>query len=138
MGATKFELFESDICELTALFKSIAHPARLKMMLLIAESLEGQISTEDIASQIDLSQSTISYHLKHLKDVGIVESKIVSLRKVSIQVYRIQHKALKKVIDSLEIMLNKMESKSDPNFVSLSKFYSKFRDFHFGSSILQV
>ena len=64
---------EADI-ELAALAKAIAHPARIKIMRLLARR-DGCICG-DIVDGLDLAQSTVSQHLKMLKDAGLIRGDI--------------------------------------------------------------
>lgn len=138
MGATKYELFENDICELSTLLKSISHPARLKAILLIADSVDGELSTDKIIDEVGLSQSTISYHLKQLKDAGVVDTKIITLRSKTFQFYRLNHNAISKLVTFLELVLKKVEIKSNFKYETLSTFYTKFKDFNFKTQMLQL
>ncbi len=54
------------------MFKAIASPVRLQMVDLISR-LGGQICVCDIESQFELSQPTISHHLKILREAGIID-----------------------------------------------------------------
>ena len=54
------------------MFKAIASPVRLQMVNLISR-LGGQICVCDIESQFELSQPTISHHLKILREAGIID-----------------------------------------------------------------
>jgi ArsR family transcriptional regulator len=54
------------------MFKAIASPVRLQMVDLISR-LGGQICVCDIESQFELSQPTISHHLKILRKAGIID-----------------------------------------------------------------
>ncbi len=52
--------------------KALAEPLRLRALSLIATSPAGEVSVCDIAELTDVSQPTVSHHLKVLKDVGLV------------------------------------------------------------------
>lgn len=60
--------------ELAALAKAIAHPARIKIMRLLSRR-DGCICG-DIVDGLDLAQSTVSQHLKMLKDAGLIRGDI--------------------------------------------------------------
>lgn len=53
--------------------KALAHPARLKLIDILNK--EGDKCVRELTGTINLSQSSISKHLKILKSVGIVTSK---------------------------------------------------------------
>jgi ArsR family transcriptional regulator len=58
---------------LAALFKAISHPVRLQIVDLLSR-YGGQVCVCDIEGHFDLSQPTISHHLKILRQAGFVES----------------------------------------------------------------
>lgn len=53
--------------------KALSHPVRLKIMHILSRS-GGQVCVCDIESQFDLSQPTISHHLRLLREAGLVET----------------------------------------------------------------
>lgn len=127
MGATKFEIYSEDIIQLTELFKAMGHPARLKALLLTANETDYDISATEIQNKIDLSQSTISQHLKQLRDVGLVKTKIIERKNKSCLVYRINDDALKYVEKIITYLEKKANIKSHNQFDSTSMFFTKFR-----------
>jgi ArsR family transcriptional regulator len=56
-----------------ALFKALSHPVRVKMLDIIRQA-EGDVCVCDVEGNFDLSQPTISHHLKILRDSGLIES----------------------------------------------------------------
>jgi ArsR family transcriptional regulator len=60
--------------ELAALAKAIAHPARVQIMRLLVRR-EACICG-DIVDELPLAQSTVSQHLKVLKDAGLIRGDI--------------------------------------------------------------
>ncbi len=56
------------------MLKALAEPLRLRMLSFITTSPTGEACVCDIAGVADVSQPTVSHHLKVLKDVGIVTS----------------------------------------------------------------
>ena len=58
---------------LAAIFKALGHPVRLQIVELLSR-FGGQVCVCDVESQFDLSQPTISHHLKILREVGLVAS----------------------------------------------------------------
>jgi ArsR family transcriptional regulator len=56
-----------------AAFKALAHPVRLQMVDLISQG-DGRVCGCDIERHFDLTQPTISHHLKVLRDAGIIRS----------------------------------------------------------------
>ena len=60
--------------ELAALAKAVGHPARVQIMRLLVRR-EACICG-DIVDELPLAQSTVSQHLKVLKDVGLIRGEI--------------------------------------------------------------
>jgi arsenate reductase (thioredoxin) len=54
--------------------KALADPLRLRMLSLIATSPNGEACVGDIATVAEVTQPTVSHHLKVLKDVGVLTS----------------------------------------------------------------
>ncbi len=55
------------------LLKAIADPVRLRLMSLVASHPGGEACVCDLNDAFDLSQPTISHHLKVLHDAGLVD-----------------------------------------------------------------
>ena len=55
------------------LFKALSHPVRVQMLDLISQG-EGQTCACDIERHFELTQPTISHHLKVLRDAGLITS----------------------------------------------------------------
>jgi ArsR family transcriptional regulator, arsenate/arsenite/antimonite-responsive transcriptional repressor len=55
------------------LLKALAEPVRLRLMSLIASHEGGEACVCDLAGAFDLSQPTISHHLKVLHEAGVLE-----------------------------------------------------------------
>ena len=53
-------------------FKALADPARVRIVSLLATS-EGSVCVCDLTPHMDLSQPTVSFHLKKLLDAGLIE-----------------------------------------------------------------
>ena len=64
-------LAETERKTLVAGFRALGDPTRLEIFHLIASQCE-PICVCDIVDQFDLSQPTISHHLKTLRDAGLV------------------------------------------------------------------
>ncbi|WP_307858254.1 metalloregulator ArsR/SmtB family transcription factor [Cellulomonas fulva] len=60
--------------EVAAVLKALADPLRLRMLSFITTSSTGEACVCDIATVADVSQPTVSHHLKVLKDVGVLAS----------------------------------------------------------------
>jgi ArsR family transcriptional regulator len=67
------EMMTADQAEtITGLLKALADPIRLRLMSLIAATDEACVC--DLTAPFDVSQPTISHHLKVLREAGLVES----------------------------------------------------------------
>jgi ArsR family transcriptional regulator len=55
------------------LLKALADPVRLRLMSLVASHAEGEACVCDLNDAFDLSQPTISHHLKVLHDAGLLD-----------------------------------------------------------------
>jgi len=62
---------QSDANELSARFKALADPARLRLLSLIAE--RGEVCACDLVGPLGVSQPTVSHHLKVLFEADLVE-----------------------------------------------------------------
>jgi len=55
------------------LVKAIADPVRLRLLSLVASHADGEACVCDLNDAFDLSQPTISHHLKLLHEAGLVD-----------------------------------------------------------------
>jgi ArsR family transcriptional regulator, arsenate/arsenite/antimonite-responsive transcriptional repressor len=55
------------------LLKALADPVRLRLLSLVASHSEGEACVCDLNDAFDLSQPTISHHLKVLHEVGLLD-----------------------------------------------------------------
>lgn len=74
----KPEVFEKDLQELAAFAKVISHPARLAILKYLAETKT--CISGDISDQLPLSRTTVSQHLKELRDMGLIHGEIDGLK----------------------------------------------------------
>ncbi len=58
---------------LAAVFKSMADPARVKLLSLISASDRGEACVCDLTVPLGLSQPTVSHHMKLLVGAGLVD-----------------------------------------------------------------
>jgi ArsR family transcriptional regulator len=70
----KIELFEKDLQVTASLFKVLGHPARLAILQYLAEARV--CISGDISNELPLSRTTVSQHLKELKDIGLIKGEI--------------------------------------------------------------
>lgn len=60
--------------ELAAFAKALGHPARVRILAFLRE--QNTCIAGDIADHLPLAASTVSQHLKQLKDAGLVQGEI--------------------------------------------------------------
>jgi ArsR family transcriptional regulator len=60
--------------ELAVAFKALGDPVRLQLMSLIASAPGGEICVCDLTPSFEVSGSTISHHLKTLREAGLVDA----------------------------------------------------------------
>jgi ArsR family transcriptional regulator, arsenate/arsenite/antimonite-responsive transcriptional repressor len=64
----------ADLAEQVApALKALADPVRLRLMSLVASHRGGEVSACDLNDAFDLSQPTISHHLKVLHEAGLLD-----------------------------------------------------------------
>jgi ArsR family transcriptional regulator, arsenate/arsenite/antimonite-responsive transcriptional repressor len=59
--------------QIAPLLKALADPVRLRLMSLVASHQGGEACVCDLNDAFDLSQPTISHHLKVLHEVGLLD-----------------------------------------------------------------
>jgi ArsR family transcriptional regulator len=59
--------------QVAPLLKALADPVRLRLMSLVASHQDGEACICDLNPAFDLSQPTISHHLKVLHEVGLLD-----------------------------------------------------------------
>ena len=74
MGATKHEIYRKDVVKMAELLKAIAHPARIAILKVLAE--KQSCICGEIVEGLPLAQSTVSQHLKELKNAGLIQGTI--------------------------------------------------------------
>ena len=66
-------LGKSQAAELSAMFKALGDPVRLRLLSLIASHPGGEACVCEISATFDVSQPTISHHLKMLRSAGLLD-----------------------------------------------------------------
>lgn len=74
MGATKSDEFSVKENRVAKYAKALAHPARVAILRLLAS--KQSCICGDIVDELPLSQSTVSQHLKELKEAGLIKGEI--------------------------------------------------------------
>jgi DNA-binding transcriptional ArsR family regulator len=78
MGATKAEEFSVKDNRVARYAKALSHPARIAILKLLLK--KQACSCGDIVDELPLSQSTVSQHLKELKEAGLIKGEIEGVR----------------------------------------------------------
>jgi DNA-binding transcriptional ArsR family regulator len=74
----KKEAFSIELQELAKFAKVISHPARLAILQYLAETKT--CISGDISNFLPLSRTTVSQHLKELRDLGLIHGEIDGLK----------------------------------------------------------
>ncbi len=67
-------LSEEQADQIAPLLKALAEPVRLRLMSLVASRAGGEACVCDLNDAFDLSQPTISHHLKVLHEAGLLRA----------------------------------------------------------------
>lgn len=59
--------------DLAQMFKALADPVRLRLLSIVASHVGGQACVCEVTPAFDLSQPTISHHLRVLREAGLLE-----------------------------------------------------------------
>ncbi|WP_228787241.1 ArsR/SmtB family transcription factor [Nocardia terpenica] len=81
------------------MFKALSDPVRLRLLSAIASRVGQEACVCDVSDGIDVSQPTISHHLKVLREAGLLTSE----RRASWVYYRVVPEALQRLSQLLAI-----------------------------------
>lgn len=84
---------------LARVFKALGDPVRLRLVSLIGAREGGETCVCDLTSAFALSQSTISHHLKVLREAGLIDSE----RRGTWVYYRLVPAALERMAELLSV-----------------------------------
>ncbi|MCM2388336.1 ArsR/SmtB family transcription factor [Streptomyces albipurpureus] len=73
-GLLSAPLDEDQAAVLAKVFKALGDPVRLRLLSMIASRAGGEVCVCDLTPAFDLSQPTISHHLKLLREAGLIAS----------------------------------------------------------------
>jgi ArsR family transcriptional regulator, arsenate/arsenite/antimonite-responsive transcriptional repressor len=74
----KKEVFEADLIEFAEFAKVLSHPARIAILKTLAE--KQMCICGEIVEVLPLAQSTVSQHLKELKNIGLISGEIEGVK----------------------------------------------------------
>ena len=103
MAAPKLDEFIKAEQELAAFAKALSHPARIAILKVLAQNNECVCG--EIVEVLPLAQSTVSQHLKELKDAGLIKGTVEGPRSC----YCINWKAFEKFNQSFNYLFNKLK-----------------------------
>ncbi|MFF9000037.1 ArsR/SmtB family transcription factor [Streptomyces achromogenes] len=72
-GLLTAPLDEEQAADLAKVFKALGDPVRLRLLSMIASKAGGEVCVCDLTPAFDLSQPTISHHLKLLRQAGLID-----------------------------------------------------------------
>jgi ArsR family transcriptional regulator, arsenate/arsenite/antimonite-responsive transcriptional repressor len=70
---TSAPLDEEQAVKLAGMFKALGDPVRLRLLSMIASRAGGEVCVCELTPAFDLSQPTISHHLKLLRQAGLID-----------------------------------------------------------------
>ncbi len=88
--------------DVAAKLKALADPIRLRLFSLVASHAGGEACVCDISGDFDVTQPTISHHLKVLKDAGLLASE----RRASWVYYSVVPEALRNLSSVLSVAID--------------------------------
>ncbi|MEZ5151305.1 Rv2640c family ArsR-like transcriptional regulator [Rhodococcus zopfii] len=84
--------------EVALRLKALADPVRIKLMSILLTTADGAVCTCDLATGVELAESTVSHHLGQLRKAGMVTSE-----RRGMNVY---HSARSDALDALRVVLD--------------------------------
>jgi ArsR family transcriptional regulator len=103
MAIHKKDEFTMKDQDLAAFAKALSHPARIAILKLLAQ--KNECICGEIVDELPLAQSTVSQHLKELKNAGLVEGIIDGPRSC----YHINWKAFEKFNADFNSLFEKLK-----------------------------
>lgn len=106
MAFHKKEAFSKREQELADLAKALSHPARIAILKVLAQRNECMCG--DIVEELPLAQSTVSQHLKELKNAGLIQGTIDGVKSC----YCINWKTFEKFNKDMGFLFNQLKEKN--------------------------
>jgi predicted transcriptional regulator len=107
MAFNKKEEFTQKEQDLAGFAKAMAHPARIAILKVLAQ--RNECICGDIVELLPLAQSTVSQHLKELKNAGLIRGTIDGPRSC----YCINCKAFEKFNQEMNFLFNHLKIKNE-------------------------
>lgn len=108
MGASKTSEYGAKDISLAKYAKALSHPARIAILNLLIK--KQSCICGDIVNELPLSQSTVSQHLKELKDAGLIKGDIEGAS-VCYCIDEKEWKKAKTLMENFLILPNKLSPK---------------------------
>jgi ArsR family transcriptional regulator len=112
MPITKTELFKAKDTRISRIAKALAHPARVAILRQLAR--RNECVCGHIVDVIPLAQSTVSQHLKELRDAGLIRGEIDGPRSC----YCINTKAVREYLHILRTFFEELVTEDRPENTS--------------------
>ena len=103
MAIHKKEEFTQKEQDLAEFAKALAHPARIAILKVLAQ--RNECICGEIVEILPLAQSTVSQHLKELKNAGLIYGSVDGPRSC----YCINWKAFEKLMGEFSFLFNKLK-----------------------------
>ena len=107
MSIHKKEEFSQKEQELAAIAKALSHPARIAILSMLAK--RNECICGEIVEVLPLAQSTVSQHLKELKNAGLIDGTIDGPRSC----YCINWKAFEKFNTEFNSLFDNLKTKNE-------------------------
>jgi DNA-binding transcriptional ArsR family regulator len=107
MAIHKKEEFSQKEQDLAAFAKALSHPARIAILKVLAQ--KNECICGEIVDVLPLAQSTVSQHLKELKNAGLIDGTIDGPRSC----YCINWKAFEKFNAEFSFLFNKLKVQNE-------------------------
>ncbi len=107
MAEHKKEEFSKKEQDLAAFAKALAHPARISILKVLAQ--HNECICGEIVEVLPLAQSTVSQHLKELKDAGLINGTVDGPRSC----YCINWKVFEKFNAEFGLLFSKLKQQNN-------------------------
>ncbi len=106
MAINKSEYFTEQEQKIAAFSKILSHPARVAILKMLIE--KNECVCGEIVELLPLAQSTVSQHLKELKNAGLIKGKIDGPKSC----YCINWETFESISKDFELFFTKLKEKS--------------------------
>ena len=106
----KADQFPPALIKLSVMAKSLAHPARLRILQVLAEC--NTCITGELVDKLPLAQATVSQHLLELKEAGFIRGEIQGPKTCYCLDYHTIKKTKQLFIKLFDNVLSKQESEA--------------------------